>query len=110
MQMEAKLDELQYLQEIPSAIEAKLRAGTIPNRSAMLTIGLNHIKVIIRYLEKNTIMITPPENGNDRMESYTAELDLLRQGYGITVIIPRTLTDDRQLLQATRLDRMPPRN
>jgi hypothetical protein len=119
MQMEAKLDELQYLQEmrtagmlqkIPSAIETKLRAGYIPNRSAMLTIGLDHIQDIIRYLQKNTITITPPERGNDRMESYTAELDLLREGYGITVIIPRTLADDRQLMQATRLDRMPPKD
>jgi hypothetical protein len=119
MQMEAKLDELQYLQEmrtarmlqkIPSAIEAELRAGTIRNRSAMLTIGLNHIQDIIRYLQKNTISITPPEHGNDLMESYTAELDLLREGYGITVIIPRTLADDRELLQATHLDRMPPKD
>lgn len=117
VQMTAKLDELQYLQgvrtarmlqEIPTAIEAELRAGTIRNRSAMLTIGLNHIQDIIRYLEKNTITITPPEHGKDRMESFTAELDLLRQGYGITVIIPRTLADDRQLMQDTHLDRMAP--
>lgn len=119
LQKTAKLDELQYLQEmrtagmlqkVPSAIEAKLQAGTIRNRSAMLTIGLDHIQDIIRYLQKNTITITPPERGNDRMESYTAELDLLRQGYGITVILPRTLADDRQLLQATHLDRMPPKD
>jgi hypothetical protein len=117
VQMEAKLDELQYLQEmrtarmlqeIPSAIEAELRAGTIRNRSAMLTIGLNHIQDIIRYLQNNAIAIPPPEHGENRLEGNTAELDLLRKGYGITVIIPRTLADDRQLLQATYLDRVPP--
>lgn len=119
LQMEAKLDELQYLQvmrtarmlqKIPSAIEIELRAGTIRNRYAMLTIGMNHIQDIIRYLQKNTIAITPPEREDDRMESYTTELDLLRKGYGITVIIPRTLADDQQLLQATHLDRMPPKD
>lgn len=119
LQMEAKLDELQYLQEmrtarmlqeIPSAIETELRAGTVRNRYAMLTIGMNHIQDIIRYLQENTIAITPPERGDDRMESYTTELDLLRKGYGITVIIPRTLADDQQLLQATHLDRMPPKD
>ncbi|RJX21592.1 MAG: hypothetical protein C4563_04585 [Desulfobulbus sp.] len=118
MQMEAKLDELQYLQEIrtarmlqeiPSAIEAELRAGTIRNPYAMLTIGLNHLHDIIRYLQKNTIMITPPERGDKRMERYTAELAQLRKGYGITVIIPRTLADDQQLLQATRLDEIVPK-
>ena len=119
LQMEAKLDELQYLQEmrtarvlqeIPSAIEAEFGAGTIPNRYAMLTLGMNHIQDIIRYLQSNTIAITPPERGDDRMESYTTELDLLRKGYGITVIIPRTLADDKQLLQATQLDRMVPKD
>ncbi|MHB1459632.1 MAG: hypothetical protein ACYC0V_22195, partial [Armatimonadota bacterium] len=117
LQMEAKLDELQYLQEmrtarmlqeIPSAIETELRAGTIRNRYAMLTIGMNHIQDIIRSLQKNTIAITPPERGDDRTGSSTTKLDLLRKGYGITVIIPRTLADDRQLLQVTQLDRMLP--
>ena len=119
LQMEAKLDELQYLQEmrtarmlqeIPSVIETELRAGTIRNRYAMLTIGMNHIQDIIRSLQKNTITITPPEGGGDLGEGYTAEPDLLRKGYGINVIIPRTLADDPQLLQAVQLDQMPPQD
>lgn len=116
-QMTAKLDELEYLQEIrtagmlqkiPSAIEAKLCAGAIRKPTAMMTIGLDHLQDIIRFLQQNTITITAPDHGADRLESYTAELDLLRKGYSITVIIPRTLAEDRPLLQATHLDQVPP--
>lgn len=119
MHMTAKLDELQYLQgmrtarmlqKIPAAIEAKLNEGTIRKPSAMMTIGLNHIQDIIRFLEQNTVTITPPDQGSDQLESYSAEIDLLRKGYGITVIIPRTLADDRPLLQATHLDHFRPLN
>jgi hypothetical protein len=119
MQMTAKLDELEYLQgmrtarmlqKIPSTIEAQLNAGTIRKPSAMMTIGLGHLQDIIRYLEQDTITITAPDRGDGRLESYTAELDLLREGYGITVIIPRTLADDRQLLEATHLDQYLPLN
>lgn len=108
------IDELLYLQQkrtaiqlqkIPGLIEAEFLHGTIRNRFAMFTIGLNHIQDIIRYLEKNMIQIHAPPSGNN-LESYNAELDLLNKGYGVAIIIPRTLADNRRLLQKMNLDRI----
>jgi hypothetical protein len=108
------IDELLYLQQkrtatqlqkIPGLIEAEFLHGTIRNRFAMFTIGLNHIQDIIRYLENNMIQIHAPPSGNN-LENYNAELDLLNKGYGVAIIIPRTLADNRRLLQKTNLDRI----
>ncbi|MEW6520084.1 MAG: hypothetical protein AB1461_11780 [Thermodesulfobacteriota bacterium] len=110
-----KLAELQYLQEIrtarllqkiPAAIAYELAQGTIRNRSAMLTIGLNHIQDIIRYIQENTIRVAVPRSAGSGLANFQAEPELLRQGYGITIIIPRTLADDRPLLRLTNLDRL----
>ncbi|RJX34075.1 MAG: hypothetical protein C4531_04550 [Desulfurivibrio sp.] len=110
-----KLAELQYLQEIrtarllqkiPAAIASERAQGTIRNRSAMLTIGLNHIQDIIRYIQENTIRVAVPRSDGNGMANYQAKPELLRQGYGITIIIPRTLADDRPLLRLTNLDRL----
>lgn len=110
-----KLAELRYLQEIrtarllqkiPAAIASELAQGTIRNRSAMLTIGLNHIQDIIRYIQENTIRVAVPRSAGSGLANYQAEPELLRQGYGITIIIPRTLADDRPLLRLTNLARL----
>lgn len=96
------------LQNIPAAIEDKLLTGKIRNHSALFTIGLNHLQDIIRYLEEDTIRIEAPSPAASQFDGYQAELNLVRQGYNITIIIPRTLADDRRLLQMTNLDRYLP--
>jgi hypothetical protein len=109
-----RLTELKFLQElrtakllqnIPDAIETELRNGTIRNSFAMFTIGLNHVTHIIRYLDENPFSIDAPEelaNLND----FNAELDLLKKGYGITIILPRTLANNAELLEAMNLNRI----
>lgn len=105
--------ELEYLQEvrtaallqkIPEVIENELQNGTIRNPSALLTIGLNHIRDILHYLEENKILIAAPPHDRRNLQSYSAEPNLLTSGYGVTIIIPRTLADNRRLLQMTNLD------
>lgn len=109
----ARWAELQYLQQlrtavllqnIPAAIEDKLLNGLIRNRSALFTIGLNHLQDIIRYFEEDTIRIDAPPSDRHQFNSYNAELNLARQGYDVTIIIPRTLADDGKLLQMTNLN------
>lgn len=112
---EAKLDELHFLQDvrtamllqnIPDVIENELVNGTIRRSSAMFTIGLNHVQDIIRYLDENPVNINVPEAVTSEIEDYRAELDLIKKGYGITIIIPRTLADNARLLQVMNLDRI----
>lgn len=113
--LQERLAELQYLQEIrtamllqkiPSVIDNELQNGTIRNQSAMFTIGLNHIQDIVRYFQTDAIQIDSPLTAQMQSASFKSELNLLKTGYGVTIIIPRTLADDRELLQQTNIDRI----
>ena len=110
-QRHAELEYLQQtrtavlLQKIPSVIDGQMDNGTIHHRSAMFTIGLNHLQDIIRYLQNDAISIDFPGPEGRQDIRQQARLNLLKQGYGITIIIPRTLADDHKLLQVTKLDR-----
>ncbi len=109
-----RLAELKFLQEIrtakllqniPDVIESELRNGTIRNSFAMFTIGLNHVTHIIRYLNENPFSIDAPEDLAN-LNDFNAELDLLKKGYGITIILPRTLANNAELLEAMNLTRI----
>ena len=110
-QREAELEYLQQtrtavlLQKIPSVIDGQMDNGTIHNRSAMFTIGLNHLQDIIRYLQNDAISIDYPGPKGREDFHQQARLNLLKQGYGITIIIPRTLANNHKLLRLTNLDR-----
>jgi hypothetical protein len=94
----------QLLQNIPGVIEYEFLRGAVDNRSALFTIGLNHIKDIFRYIENEEIHIKSPRGVQS--DSLTSNLNLLQSGYGITIIIPRTLADDHNLLRMTNIDRI----
>ncbi|MFO7607555.1 MAG: hypothetical protein R6W72_14795 [Desulfurivibrionaceae bacterium] len=109
-----KLAELKFLQElrtakllqnIPDVIESELRNGTIRNSFAMFTIGLNHVTHIIRYLDENPFSIDAPKD-HANLNDFNAELDLLKKGYGITIILPRTLANNAELLETMNLTRI----
>lgn len=106
--------ELDYLQErrtaamlqnIPDAVEAEFQSGHIQNRKAVFTIGMNHLDEIIRYLEEDRISIASPLDGTPAGD-YEARLLLSDRGYGVTVILPRALVEDKQALHLTKLDQL----
>ena len=98
----------QLLQSIPAVIENEFISGAIGNRSALFTIGLNHIKDIVRYIQNEGINITSPTVPNIQPDLEKNRLNLLESGYGITIIIPRTLADNRTLLKMTDIGRILP--
>lgn len=109
------IEELNYLQEvrtahllqkIPSVIEDKYHSGVIGNRSAIFTIGLNHIKDIFRYIEEDSIRIASPPHSDVLPDILDSNLNLLETGYGVTIIIPRTLANNEKLLEMTSIDRI----
>ncbi len=110
-----QLEELLYLQEvrtaqilqnIPDVIEDEFLNGAIGNRTALFTIGLNHIKDIFRYIKNDEIQIASPIGSNIQPDVLSSKLNLLKTGYGVTIIIPRTLADNPKLLEMTRIDRI----
>jgi hypothetical protein len=94
----------QLLQNIPGVIEYEFLRGAVGSRAALFTIGLNHIKDIFRYIENGEISIE--SSSGVQADRLATNLNLLQRGYGVTIIIPRTLADDHKLLRMTDIDRI----
>ncbi len=81
------------LQNIPGAVENAFRCGEIDNRKAMFTIGMAHMAELLDFLEQGAVQLAasapPPGDAADP----GSRLRLLDQGYGVTVILPRTLAE-----------------
>jgi len=90
------------LQNIPGVIDREYRAGRIKNKKAIFTIGMSHLSGIIKYLKQNRIEIYSP--AFTPYDDYLSGVKLLENDFGVTIIIPRTLADNRKLLKLTRLD------
>ena len=92
------------LQNIPDIVEEAFANGRISHPRAMFTIGLGHVGEIIDFLERGTL---PPANNSQLSESQRigqASLKLLEQGYGIAVILPKTLAENEHVLRLARLE------
>jgi hypothetical protein len=91
------------LQKIPSIVNDEFRQGNIRSKKAIFTIGMFHLHNIITYLNEKGVRIRAPlpaSNGNrDRM----AELNLQKENFGVSVIVPRTLANDQKTLEITKL-------
>lgn len=107
--------EIQYLQEIrtarllqriPAIIENAYVKGAVRERAALFTIGLNHIKDIFRYVENAGIDIASQPGSTIQPDDLNTGLNLLRTGYGITIILPHTLATNGELLQLTKIDKI----
>ncbi len=104
--------ELDFLQEVRTAtmlqkaseaIDREYSTGRIMNKKAIFTIGMAHVDEIIRFLREGRIELQSPAQlkGYDNL---SAALQLVDEGYGVTVILPRVLFDDRETLKLARLN------
>ena len=107
--VKSELDYLQerrtaaMLQEIPGIIDAEYQQGSIKGKKAFFTIGMSHLYKIIKYLDANRIKIDSPMADSNKNGDYVADLNLLRENFGVTIIIPRTLADDQRILEINQL-------
>lgn len=90
------------LQKIPEIIDREYREGRIKNKKAIFTIGMSHLPGIIKYLKQNKIEIYSP--AFTPYDDYMSGVKLLENDFSVTVIVPRTLADNRDLLRLTNLD------
>jgi hypothetical protein len=106
--LRAEIDYLQerrtaaILQKIPETIECSCQDGNSQGKNALFTIGLKHINTIISYIEKNKIHIQSPASPLLGVKhDYVADLNLIKEGFGIIIIIPNTLVQNREVLTKT---------
>lgn len=108
---ELELDYLQeirsaaILQNIPEVIEKEFQQGTIAERKALFTIGMAHVDEIVRFLREGRIDIKAPQSAADRQD-LQAILKLAEAGYGVTVILPRSLVEDQEALRLANLNQL----
>jgi hypothetical protein len=110
--LKSRLDYLEekrtagMLQKIPGIIENEFQQGSIKNRKAILTVGTYHLHEIIRYLNENRIIIHAPQPASNGTEDYNSEVTLLKEHFGVSVILPKTLADDQKILEINKLDQI----
>lgn len=102
--------ELDYLQErrtaamlqkVPELIENQVRDGNINQRNAILTIGVSHLAQIIDSLRQNKFIVRSP--AFSPLQDYVSEVNLMKAGFSVTIILPRTIAEDGDLLKLTKL-------
>jgi hypothetical protein len=109
--LKSELDYLQgkrvaaMLQRVPAVISEEFQNNNIKNQRALFTIGISHLSDILKYLHKNKIEIpSPPLSG--QKEDWVGDLNLAKERFGVTVIVPRELANDRKILRMTGLDKI----
>ena len=110
--LKTELDYLQekrtaaMLQKIPEIVEAEFRQGNIKSRKTIFTIGTSHLHKIIRYINETRIKIDAPLLASNGSKDYIAELSLLKENFGVSIIIPKTLAKDQKTLELNKLDKI----
>jgi hypothetical protein len=94
------------LQKIPEIVEAEFRQGNIKSKKAIFTIGTSHLHKIIRYINESRIKIDAPSPVSNEHKDYMAELSLLKENFGVSIIIPKTLARDQKILELNKLDKL----
>ncbi len=94
------------LQRIPEIVGKALHQGQIKEQKALFTIGLSHIPSILRFLREEKVAISCPlftSSSPAEFEACSDALNLARQGFGVTILVPRVLADDPRLMRRYRL-------
>ena len=110
--LESELNYLQerrvaaMLQKIPEVINEEFQSGNIERERALFTIGMSHVPDIIKFLNNNRIEIHGPLLSGKKDEDSPSDLNLLKEQFGITVIVPKKLADDERVLKLCGLDKI----
>ncbi len=110
--LKSRLDYLQekrvaaMLQKIPGVVDEEFQHRNIKSKRALFTIGISHVPQIIRYLNNNRVEIHNPQPASGEQRDYVADLNLSKEQFGITVIVPKKLADDDAVLKLCGLDKI----
>ncbi|MBP1717038.1 MAG: hypothetical protein H6Q43_476 [Deltaproteobacteria bacterium] len=104
----AELNSLQdkrtavMLQKVPEIIDREYDEGRIKTRKAIFTIGLSHIPLLLKYLNDGGIRFSSPHAGNHNFQ----ELNLQREKFRVSILIPKSLAGDPKILEIYNLARI----
>ncbi|MHB8764042.1 MAG: hypothetical protein ACYDA8_06860 [Deferrisomatales bacterium] len=96
------------LQNVAPVVQEEYRERRIRNRRVILTVGLAHLEEILRSLSEERTKVAPLTGPPARGPGFESELEWLDDDFGVTVIIPQSLWEDRVALRVARLDHLAP--
>jgi len=108
--LKSKLESLQakrtaaMLQRIPQIVDEEFLQGNIKNKKAIFTIGMFHLHEIIFFLNEAAVMPRAPLSASNGKGGPLAQLNLQKENFGVTVILPRILAKDQKILEMNELD------
>jgi hypothetical protein len=91
------------LGNIPAVLSEGIEREKFCSKNALFTVGLTHIKEIIQYLLNGQARINPVPGVSDTFSGYYCDLNALKNNYGITILLPRTLADNKDLISLVTL-------
>ena len=65
-----------------------------------------HLHKIIGYLNENRIKIYASLFASNRNEDYIGEVNLQKENFGVSIILPRTLVEDRKIIETNKLEKI----
>lgn len=110
--IKAELDYLQdrrtalMLQKIPKIIAKEYEEGRIKSRKAIFTIGLSHIPAILKFLSEGGIRLFPSISFSGPQKNSFQELALQQQKFRVSVLIPKSLSEQPSFLEFDRLGKV----
>jgi hypothetical protein len=92
------------VQKIPQIVNDEFQQGNIRSKKAIFTIGMFHLHNIITYLNEKGVRMRPPLPASNGNRGPMAELNLQKENFGVSIILPRTLVNDQKTLEFTKLN------
>jgi hypothetical protein len=92
------------LQKIPQIINDEFQQGNIRSKKAIFTIGMFHLHKIITYLNEKGVRVRAPLPASNGNRGPMVELNLQKENFGVSIIVPRTLVNDQKTLEITKLN------
>jgi hypothetical protein len=89
------------LKNIPQILEEEYNNRSISNKNVMLAIGLVHVDEMIDFITNSKIEINALafSDENCDCDRYVESLNYLTEHFGITVILPRSLANQQDILR-----------
>lgn len=94
------------LQNVAPVVQEEYRERRIRNQRVILTVGLAHLEEILRLLSRERMEVAPLTCPPARCPGFESELAWLDDDFGVTVIIPQSLWENRVALRVARLDHL----
>lgn len=85
------------LRNIPDALAAGADDQERFRGNALLTVGLAHLKEMVAFLRNGKTVVDPFSRGAERSKGYCCDLAQLKNNYGITILLPPTLAQNKDL-------------